>query len=244
MRTPLTVARQLFILVFLLAVVAPSPGSSDRPPREVDPLGRRLKVSLFRYSGAEEGESRMHFSRFKGILRDKITVLVEELAGASPRFSYLSDLTLEPGGNEGFEDKLSSEAAVQKYWFGSRSLILLRGSIIIPDEKEKNYSAQTRLFFGELRGTLQHSSLSVRLPINEGQFANTSDSHSLAIYYALAMDSARLDDKPAHVMALLSRAQDKIRDLSKREALSPAVIEIQQAVERAIVTQKARTPNP
>jgi hypothetical protein len=240
--TSIIAASRFFILVLLLVVAAPQTGSGDGPSGEIDPLGRRLKVSLFRYAGSEEGEPRLHFSRFRGILRDKITVLVEELTGASSKFGYLKDLTLEPPGNDGLPDKLGSEAAVQKYWAGSRSLILLRGSIV--PEKDKSYSAQTRIFLGDLRGSMPHPSLAVRLPINEEQFANTSDSHSLTIYYALAMDAARLGNEPAHVMTLLSRAQDKIRDLSRRGSLPPAVIEVQRAVERAIAIQKGRISSP
>jgi hypothetical protein len=227
-----------FSILILLTLAALDAGSSVKLLGGVDPLGRRLQVSLFRYAGSEEGEPKTYFSRFKGILRDKLTVLVEELTNSSPGFAYLKSLTLEPGGNEGFGDNLNSEAAVQRYWLGSRSLILLRGSIV--PERDSSYSAQTRIFFGELRGALPNASLPVKLPIDGEQFANTNDSHSLAIYYALAMDAARLGDDPAHVITLLSRAQDKIRDLSRRQDLSPAVMEIQKAVEKAIVAQKIR----
>lgn len=233
-------AATLFPLVLLLAMAEPR-GLNGQPPGGADPLGRRLKVSLFRYAGAEDDQSRTHFSRFKAILRDKITVLVEELEGSSPGFSYLENLSLQPGGNDGIPDTLSSEAAVQTYWAGSRSLLLLRGSMV---PETKGYSAQTRLFFGDLQGALPHPSLSLNLPLDQEQFANTTDSHSLAIYYALAMDAARLGDQPAHVITLLSRAQDKLRDLAKRGPLSPAALEIQQAVTKAIATQKGRIHQP
>lgn len=229
-------------LSLLLTVGAARGDSNDRAQGGGDPLGPRLKISLFRYAGAEEGEARTHFSRFKGILRDKITVLVEESVGSWPKLTYLNSLSLEPGGDEGFEDKLSSEAAVQSYWAGSRSLILLRGSMFT--DSQRNYTARTRLFFGELRGALPRPSLSLNLPINEDQFSNTNDSHSLAIYYALAMDAARLRYEPSHVINLLSRAQDKIHDLSNRGSISPAVMEIQQAVDKAIAAQKSRVSKP
>jgi len=231
-KTLLAVAKRFSLIAMLLILPLSRAGAND-------PLGPRLKISLFRYAGSEGSEPKAHFSRFKGILRDKITVLVEELTGVWPGFNYLGNLALEPGGNDGFEDNLNTAIAVKNYWAASRSLILLRGSIIT--DADNSYSAQTRLFFGDLQGALPHPSLSVKLPINEEQFANTSDSHSLAIFYALAMDAARRGEKPAHVITLLSRAQDKIRDLSKRQSSSQSLIDIEKAVENAIMAQRLRS---
>jgi hypothetical protein len=202
-----------------------------------DPLGNRLTVSVFRFAGSEEGEARTHFSRFKGMVRDKMTVLVEEL----PEFGYLRGLKLEPPGNDGFEDTLTDEIAAQQYWRLSRSLILLRGSIV--PETGNGYYAQSRLFLGDLRGSLPHPSVSVRLPISSEQFGNTNDAYSLAVYYALAMDAVRTGERPARVVMLLSRAEDKIRDL-RRGSVPGDVDAIQGAVERAISLEKTRSGLP
>ena len=227
----------LFLILPLLAGAGPG---AAQGPGAADPLGPRLKISVFHYAGSDSGDAKTHFSRFKGILRDKVTVLVEEMAGDGHEFDYLSRLALEPSGDDGFEDRLSSDSAVRNYWDRSQSLILLRG-IIMP-ETGKGYFAQSRMFMGTLQGKLAHPSLSVRLPIADSQFGNTNDAHSLAIYYALATDALRVKAQPAVVVALLSHAQDKIRDLKRRGPLSPETAELEKAVEQTIAEQKSRRP--
>jgi len=205
-----------------------------------DPLGHRLKLSLFRYAGTEEGEPKIHFSRFKGILRDKLTVLVEELSGPGENFEYLRRLSLDPDGEGGLEDRLTTEDAVQNYWAQSRSLILFRGSLF--SEDSKSYFAQSRLYLGDLSGDLPHASIAVRLPIQSDEFATTNDTHSLAVYYVLAQDAMRMHDYPSRVIELLSHAQDKVRDLKVHGALPPALVELEDAIERALVAQKQLQP--
>jgi hypothetical protein len=226
----------LFVLTLL---VGPVPGAAQGPGT-AGLLGPRLKISVFHYAGSDSGDAKTHFSRFKGILRDKVTVLVEEMAGGGPEFGYLGRLALEPSGDDGFPDNLSSDSAVRNYWDRSQSLILLRG-IIMP-ENGKGYFAQSRMFLGDLQGRLARPSLSVKLPIADSQFGNTNDAHSLAIYYALATDAQREGARPAVVIALLSHAQDKIRDLRRRGPLSPETAELEKAVEQTIADLKGRRP--
>lgn len=224
----------------LAACLAAAAVGSAREAEAQDPLRHKVTVSLFQYAGADEGEAKNHFSRFKGILRDKMTILVEELTAGTTRFDYLNLLSLAPPGNGALPDNLTNEAAARNYWTQSRSLLLLRGSIV--PETGGTYFAQSRLYFGGLSGTLPAPSLSIRLPIDGEQFSNTNDAHSLALYYALAMDAARLEEPPASVLALLSKAEDKIRDLTRRHALTPEVLELQKAVERAVAAEKRRGP--
>jgi hypothetical protein len=202
----------------------------------LDPLGHRANVSLFQYAGADSGDAKVHFSRFRGILRDKIVVLGEEIGPGRAEFQYLKGLALKPEGTEAYEDTLT-ESKAEHYWDDSRSLLLLRGNIFA---ENGGYHARSRLYLYGLHGSLPNVSVSMRLPIVDDAFPNTNDTHSLTLYYALAMDAARLECTPAMVIELLSKAEDKVRDLKLRGYGDPAVVGIETAVERAIEAQKQR----
>jgi hypothetical protein len=210
-------------LVAALAI----PGSAANPP---DPLGHRLKLSFFQYAGTQQGESRISFGRFKGILRDKMTVLVEELPPLQQRYGYLNNLSLEPPGDEGLEDRLTTENAAYNYWYQSRSLMLFRGTIF--SDSNGGYSAQSRLYLGDLRGDVPHPSIAVRLPIKSEDIPTTNDAHSLMVYYALAQDAMRMADDRSQVIALLSSAESKIRDLKAQQAFTPEFAAVEAAIER------------
>jgi hypothetical protein len=202
-----------------------------------DPLGHRLTLSLFEYSGSQ-GESKVYFSRFKGILKDKLEVLVEELPASGKRFDYLRALALEPQGESGLRDGLTTEASVQDYWSRSHSLLLFRG--VLSADNSGPYFAQSRVYMGDLRGGFAQPSISVRLPISVDEYPTTSDTHSLMVYYTLAQDAIRLGDDPANILDLLSRAQDKVRDLRHRSQLPPPIEQLSKALESAIADQRTR----
>ena len=67
---------------------------------QLDPFGYRLTISLFRYYGANDGEPKIYFSRFKGILQDKLIVLAEEIDARQPDFDYIRGLRLVPDTEE------------------------------------------------------------------------------------------------------------------------------------------------
>jgi hypothetical protein len=219
----------------VLLVCVPLVSGQTTPP---DPLGHRLRLSFFEYSGSTDGGPKVYFSRFKGILRDKLSVLVEELPKTGADFAYLRRLSLEPAGEGGFADRLSSERAVEEYWENSRSLLLFRG--VLSSNKDQDFFAQSRIYLGELRGGLASSSVSVRLPIRSDEYPTTSDTHSLIVYYALARDAIRMGDESSHVIELLSRCQDKISDLKRQAKLPQNLVEIEAEIKRALT--EARSP--
>ena len=204
-----------------------------------DPHGYRLKLSFFEYEGAAGEEPRIQLGRFKGILRDKVTVLVQELQSTPNRYLYLRALALIP--IPASEDKLTSENDVQQYWEVSRSLLLFRGTLF---SDAAGYFAQSRLYWGDLRGGMSQPSISARLPIKSEEFLNTNDTHSLIVYFALAQDAIRMGDDPAAVIELLNRAQDKIRDLKSAGPLSPPLAELDRAVQKALKEQKGKGGTP
>lgn len=207
-----------------------------------DPLGHRLKLSFFDYAGSQQGEPKIYFGRFKGILRDKLTVLVEELPDARDHFDYLQRLSLEPPGEGGLEDRLTTEESLQNYWDQSRSLLLFRGTLF--SDANGPYFAQSRVYLGDLHGRLPHASITLRLPVRADDFPTTSDTHSLIVYYALAQDAIRMGDDRSRVIELLSRAQDRIRDLKSQSAPFPQLGDLEKAIELTLLTQKATPSHP
>ena len=137
---------------------------------------------------------------------------------------------------------LSSEAAVQQYWDQSRSLLLFRG--VLSSDAHDNFFAQSRIYLGSLRGDPLHPSVAVRLPIHSDDFPTTSDTHSLIVYYALAKDAQRIGDDRAHIIELLSRAQDKISDLKKQSPLAPNLVGIEKDIKHCLLVARGVAANP
>jgi hypothetical protein len=201
---------------------------------QTDPLGSRLKVSLFHYAGAEEGAAKNDFSCFKGILKDKLVTMAGEVESGDR--SDLARLSIEPDGTDGLPDSLSDEAAAARYWDQSRSLILLRGTLF---PQGSGHIASSRIYFGNL-GPIKRP-LALRLPISDDQFANTFDSHSAAIYYALAADAERLGKSSATVTDLLELAKSKIVNLQQRGPLSPDLEQLRSVIASSLADQRKRT---
>ena len=194
--------------ISLLAVVSTGSGQTT----VADPLGHRLKLSFFEYAGSGDGARKIYFSRYKGILRDKLAVLVEELPDSKGGFSYLQRLSLEPAGEGGLADNLTSAQAAQDYWDQSSSLLLFRG--ILSSDTSQNYFAESRIYLGNLPRDHSRVSVRVRLPIRSEEYPTTSDTHSLIVYYALAKDAKRMGDDRSRV-SNCERRQDKVRELSQ-----------------------------
>lgn len=217
---------------FIASYLAISP-SAVIAQQIADPLGHRLKLSFFQYLGSKQGsESNVYFLQFKGILRDKLTILVEDLADGSDRFEYLKHLSLDPSGEGGLEDRLTTEAAQRNYWDQSHSLLLFRGTL--SSQHGGQYFAQSQIYLGSLHGRFPHPSISLRLPIQVQELPDTNDTHSLIVYFALAEDAIRMHDEPSVIIELLSRAQDKVNDLRKAHALSPSILDLSRVIEQAI----------
>ena len=195
----------------------------------------RQTIVLFDYSGAEQGEAQNQYSSFKGALRDKATVWVDELADLSEVAPFLGDLGL--GGP--FPDTLTRTSDVKEYWRRNQALELLRGSIFPVDG---SFSVMSRIYLGELSGGLGSTSVLVSLPISPNEFGNANDSHSLVTYYALAMEAKRLQCSPGVVVGLLSRAREKAADLDRRDIGDPEIERVRQAIEAELAT--ARQGNP
>ena len=145
---------------------------------------------------------------------------------------------MEPNDKDAFDDTLNSEELVHSYWKKSHSLLLFRGTIFSNDGT--NFFAKSRPYFGDLRGEYPHPSAVVQLPIEAEQIGMTNDTHSLIVLYVLAMDAIRTHDKPDQIIALLTKARDKINDLKRpgRLPLPPDIIKLEESISHALEEQK------
>ncbi|MBA7678840.1 hypothetical protein ES703_87118 [subsurface metagenome] len=111
-------------------------------------------------------------------------------------------------------------------------LNLMRGSIISDDGL--TYIVYSCFYLGKLRAYLPHEVITVELPIKSTEFANTKDSHTLVILYALAMDARSLGYPKDRIALFLKAAENKISDLERRRgSLSGDLAGLKRAIRQA-----------
>jgi hypothetical protein len=205
----------------------------------------RVQIPFFQYSGTEVGEARNQFSRFQGIIKVKLTALIDELqhpAGDDespsvsefPRhsFTYFEKLGIQLPGGEPIKDTLTTTDK-REYWEVTNALELLRGTLW----PGTPYYVTSEIYIGELRGSFPRNEVLVRLSIEPEMVPTTNDTHSLVTYYVLAMDARRLKCDPALVDYFLSRAWSILQDLKGRR---PGLIGDLAAMEAALSKELAR----
>jgi hypothetical protein len=202
----------------------------------VDPLGPRAKVFLFDYGGAESPVARDRHSQFQAAMLDKAERWGEELSQLGVGADYLEQLQVVRAGRDTLA---GNPALVRKYWSDSHALQLMSG---IVDASDGQFEVRSRLFIGDLRGSLPTSSLLVGMPITASQFGNVMDSHSIVTFYALAIDAERRRCDRAVTIALLNALDEKVADLKRRGGpLDPGVEQVALAA-RARLDELARQP--
>lgn len=178
----------------------------------------RVKIVLFKYLGALEGHANVKFDAFRGILKQKLLNLKKEVSQASVDeqvegldLGYLDKVYIR------FRDKdtFRNLEDIDK-WMKSQPTVLslLRGSIISDDNT--TYTVYSHFYLGELKEHYPRDVITVRLPVKGTEFANTKDSHTLVILYALAMDAKRVGYGKNHIALFLKAAKDKIADIKRR----------------------------
>jgi hypothetical protein len=221
-------------LIGAIAFATGSPSALGCDPA-VDPLGPRAKVYLFDYGGAESPDARNRFSQFQSAMLDRAERWAEELSLLGVGADYLRELQVIKAG----PDTLAgSPAQVRDYWTRSHALQLMSG---IVDGADGQFSVRSRMFIGDLRGSLDSSSLVVGMPIVASQFGNIMDSHSVVTYYALALDAIRRRCDRAVAIALLNSVDEKVTDLRRRGGpLDPGVEQVARAA-KAKIDELTRT---
>jgi hypothetical protein len=197
----------------------------------------RVEIALLPYSGLEtQGPRKLAFEEFRGILEDKLTNLVQELA-ATPELAneeaaqQLARLKLQllagAGSNSAgaeFGSAAGNHSALDleqklRLWRQRHSLGLLSGTL--SEEGAANHSrfrVDSQIFIGDLDGAPLGRSIPLAMRIGPEEFSNTRDAHALAVLYALALDARRLGYPDDIVTVYLSKAYSIARSLQESAA--------------------------
>jgi hypothetical protein len=202
----------------------------------VDPLGPRFRIHLFDYGGASTGEAQNQHTAFQAVMKNKVIVWGEELAGIPSSDNSLPDVSLVLGGT----DTLASASALKAFWRSTHALEVVRG--ILQPKPPNGYAAYSRVYLGDLQGQLKSDSVTVTMRIAPEEMANAVDAHSVITYFSLAMDLERRKCSPAQVTALLTLVQEKLHDLRRRGALDPALQDVAKVTDKALASLPRQQP--
>ena len=223
------------ILVILLTHVglAAIPHSSIAQPTTAGATPR-VEIALFRYRGAADGQdSGQKFDVFRGLVEQKIDNLRNQVLpdreSEGTDLAYIADVHLKFRGEDTFE---RSRDVVQ--WLENEGKVLNAMRGVINSDDGTNFYVFSRFYLTDPSDYLTLDVVSVDLPVKSSEFANTRDTHTLVILYALAMDARRTGHSPAQIAMFLSAASNVIADLDRRSGpLTGDLAQIKAAVERA-----------
>ncbi len=187
------------------------------------------EVVVYDYFGVGSGESQEKFDMFRGILNTKITRMKTQLPAALGGLEHISKL------HPDFKNKTTAMNTDDIHlWLQNRgtALVLLTGTVATEDGQ--NYLVISHIHLGELQQYLPYDPIVIPLPISVTEFGNIQDSHSLVIFYALAMDARRLGAESHLVAKLLAMAKEKLADVDARsDQLSADLVVLKEAIEKA-----------
>ena len=192
----------------------------------------RLLVEIFDYLPRNADDMKL-VEQFYGLIRDKIVVLADSLATRHPACKYLIDLRVARATRQPAE----SPREILEEWRATNALLFLSGQL---EQRQSAYFVKSRPFFGELAaGEDRLGSLLLELPIEASELSKTTDSHSLALLYAMAMDARRLKLPNDVVVFFLAEAKSIAVQMNET---FPGVRELEGAVDKAL--DASRTPPP
>lgn len=214
MKIPLRIA--VGFVVLLAAIVLPA----DAAPK--------IEVALFKYKGASGSISGEKFEMFQGIIKDKIHSYRRDIMQwNSDSLSHLKGfrVTLHE------KDTFTTNSGINDWMTNQAILCLLRGTIVSDDNK--TYQVKSDIHLGELKGFLSDDIVSISLPVSIAEHENTQDSHSLVIFYALAMDAKRMGYDESY-MRLLEKAKDILANIKiNKDKLEGSLAALEDAIKQA-----------
>lgn len=192
----------------------------------------RLLIQLFDYAPSE-GQQRQRFRQFQSIVRNKIQMLAESLASQHPECKYVGDLRIV-----GIDRQLaSSPREVLAEWRATNALAFFSGLVF---EKEAQVIVRSQPYFGELAVDVPGiSRIQLDLKVDEQEFSQTTDSHSLALLYALAMDARRLGYSRDVIFTYLAEAVSVARGI---DSDVPGIALLKRALRRSLEQMGAPVP--
>jgi hypothetical protein len=119
-------------------------------------------------------------------------------------------------------------------WRATNALLFLSGSLI---RKDSAYFVNSLPYFGELAADdAPVRNLRLELSIDASELRKTTDSHSLAFLYAMAMDARRLKLPKDVVVIFLADANSIANQMDET---IPGVRELKTAVQKALHAEQA-----
>lgn len=191
----------------------------------------RLVVQLFDYA-TSDATLDQQLGQFHTIVRNKIQMLAQSIATRDPQCVYVADLRVQQTRRQ---LTLSASATLAE-WRNSGALLFLSGLFF---RNGADPVVRSQPFFGELAGPSDVGRVQIDLAVNPDEFARTTDSHSLAVLYALAMDAKRRGQPNAVVITFLGEAMSIASGL---DAKVPGVAPLKNAVLDALRAAGAPVP--
>jgi hypothetical protein len=188
----------------------------------------RLLIQLFDYAPSE-GEQRQRFGQFQSIVRNKIQMLAESLATRHPQCKYVAELRIVRADRQ----LASSPSEQLAEWRASNALAFFSGLVF---RRDADIIVRSQPYFGELA---QISRLQLDLKVDEQEFSQTTDSHSLALLYALAMDARRLGYSRDVIFTYLGEAVSLARGI---DSSTPGITLLKDALRDAFEKMGAPVP--
>jgi hypothetical protein len=199
----------------------------------------RTEIALFQYKGVVKGqEAEVKYQNFRGILDNKIlNIRSEVLQGrSSEEASMVKDLhylgEIHISSKE--DDKFKKNEDVYKWLDNEPEVLFILRGIIMSDDN-MNYAVYSNLYLRTVADEIPSRMLSLNMPIKSVEIANTKDSHTIAILYALAMDAKKNGMANNRISLLLRPAFNKLADIKRRKGKLPNELQI---LEKALL--KAR----
>ena len=191
----------------------------------------RLVVQLFDYATSDASLDQQ-LGQFHTIVRNKIQMLAQSIATRDPACLYVGDLRVQQTKRQ----LTSSPSATLAEWRNSGALLFLSGLFF---RSGTDPVVRSQPFFGELAGQSDVGRVQIDLAINPDEFARTTDSHSLAVLYALAMDAKRRGQPNTVVLTFLGEA---ISIASGLDSKVPGVMPLKNAILDALRGMGAPVP--
>jgi len=176
---------------------------------------KQYSVNLFKYHGSEANELYTGFNQFRGILKDKIITMVEEILSSNPNCDYLAHLNLcfindyLPDSYDQIIDFWNRNSIIQPLELLSGAMFLEESSIIVQSRAHVN-TDQSNNEKIEIKSI---KSFNIKMEIKPEEFGSIRDSHSVLILYALAMDAKRKNLPTNIISEYLSKAYSLSKDL-------------------------------
>lgn len=182
----------------------------------------RTAVHLFQYGRTNTPAMRAAFQDFHDLLVEKLPKLAAEMLKAdiglqTQAKSSLEKLSLKSvRDNEGVlmrpEFMVASVDEKRNYWLQTGALGVLTGHI---RQQEQTLYANTTFYWGQLKGPFPDEVITLKLPLVGETFDTTSDSHSIAVLYALAQEARQGCNHVADAIKLLSEAHKRAKSITE-----------------------------